>query len=111
MRCLPGRAAHKEWDQPRREKCVTVSKAARVEPPLPFDTRHGTTRFEVCPARFSVFLFLFFALLGFGLPLVQYFPTVPLSVSSEVGYILCTACWKHVISFLSLLIVTIKRLP
>ena len=40
---LPKKAAHREWNQPKRKKIVAVNKAER---------RHGDTEFGVCPAGF-----------------------------------------------------------
>jgi hypothetical protein len=41
---LPKKAAHREWNQPKRKKIVAVNKAER---------RHGDTEFGVCPAGFG----------------------------------------------------------
>lgn len=39
---LPRRVAESEWNQPKGEKCVAVSKAGRVKSSKSSDIRHGT---------------------------------------------------------------------
>lgn len=56
---LPRRTADNEWAQPKREKCITVSKDGGV----------GPSDMELPSSEFT--------LLDFGFPLVQYFPTIP----------------------------------
>ena len=53
MRYLLRRAANREWNQPKREKCVAVKKAEmnwRSEED--FDIRLGDPEFGVCPVDF-----------------------------------------------------------
>lgn len=57
---LPRKAANREWKQPKRRKCVAVSKAERTErAKSPLISNMETQSLE-------------FALLGFGLALVQH---------------------------------------
>ena len=58
---LPRRAANREWNQPRRKKCVVVNKVERNwRSEKHFDVRYGDAKFE-------------FAQMVLGLALVQYF--------------------------------------
>ena len=53
MGFLPRKAANREWNQPKRKKCVAVNnveKSWRSEER--FDIRHGNAEFGVCPAGF-----------------------------------------------------------
>ena len=75
MGYLLKKAANREWDQLKREKCVAVNKAERKwSYEECFYIRYGDIDWE-------------FAQLGFGLALVQYFLTMlPLGM---VMYVLC----------------------
>ena len=62
---LPRRAANREWNQPKREKCEVVNETGRSwrsKEPLTSDVKRQS---------------LEFAQLGFSLALVQYFLTMP----------------------------------
>jgi hypothetical protein len=52
MRHLPRRVAHREWNQPRREKYVSGSNTKRVEPSKPFAITCEASVFGICPAGF-----------------------------------------------------------
>lgn len=85
MECLPWRAAYREWDQPKREKWVAVSRAGRAESSKLFDVRPGALGLELCPVAFS-------------LTFIQYFLTVSLFSFSEWQCISC-ALYIECVSF------------
>lgn len=55
-RYIHRRAAYIDWNQPKREIYVVVSKAGRAEPSKPFDNRRGPEGFGVCPAGFQPYV-------------------------------------------------------
>ena len=64
---LPGKAVNKEWNQPKRKKCVAVNKAERSWiSEEDFDIRHGNAESGACPTGFWSF--------GFGPVFHHYFP-------------------------------------
>ena len=54
---LPRKAANREWNQPKRKKCVAVNKAERSwRSEEHYAIRHGDAEFGVCPLVFSLAL-------------------------------------------------------
>ncbi|KAL6092948.1 hypothetical protein STEG23_001047, partial [Scotinomys teguina] len=78
MRFLLRKAADWVWNQPQREKCVTVNKAEKNwRSEECFDIRHGDAEFGV-------------SWLNFSSDLVQYFLTMlPFLPFGIVTYVLC----------------------
>lgn len=50
---LPRRATHREWSQPKGQKCIAISEVGSAEPSKFFNSRHGVTVFGVCPPEFQ----------------------------------------------------------
>ena len=61
MRHLRRKAANREWNQPKRKKCVGGNKAKRSwRSEESFDIRHEDAEFGVCPAGFQLYLNQYF---------------------------------------------------
>ena len=46
--------AYREWNKPKREKCVSGSKNGTSESSKYSDIVYGSTKFEICPAGFGL---------------------------------------------------------
>lgn len=93
-RYIHRRAAYIDWNQPKREIYVIVSKAGRAKPPKPFDESHGAKGFGVCPAEFQSCFD----------PVFPQYACFPPWWNSNVYFV-----WKYVVFFFTGVI--IKKLP
>ena len=87
MGYLPRVAANKEWNQPKRKKCVVVNKAERSwRSEEHFGNRHGDGGLGVCPAGFQ-------SCFGSASPHSSHL------CFGMVMYTCAVVCWKYVICF------------
>jgi len=81
-------ADHREWNRPKRKKCVGVHELKGDGDLKCLDIRHGVAEFGVCPAGFQT---------CFG-PVFPHYGPLPIFLDWKC--VTCTiVCWKYMICF------------